>query len=99
MRETRLTPELDCIDFDKSLRFYLDVLGFEIQYERPESKFAMLIYEGARLMLCQSRGHWQTGALEYPLGRGINLEIHVSDVNQLHDKITAVRLTGGNISR
>lgn len=47
----RLVPELNCTDFERSLAFYTDVLGFGVRYARPEQKFAYLEREGAELML------------------------------------------------
>jgi catechol 2,3-dioxygenase-like lactoylglutathione lyase family enzyme len=75
-----LVPELDVSDIGNSISFWCDLLGFEIAYERPAAKFAYLEREGAQVMLCEINGSWQTGALEHPLGRGINLQIAVADV-------------------
>ncbi|UPT86418.1 hypothetical protein HAP41_0000040220 [Bradyrhizobium barranii subsp. apii] len=38
-------------------------------------------------MLRQHSGHWQTGALERPLGRGINFQIFVGSVAPLLDAL------------
>lgn len=88
---TALTPELMCRDIKVSLPFYLDVLGFKIQYERPESSFAMIERQGARLMLDQivpdSPRTWIAGPLEFPFGRGINLQIETDDVNGLYARV------------
>jgi catechol 2,3-dioxygenase-like lactoylglutathione lyase family enzyme len=60
------------------LRFWRDLLGFTVVYERPEEGFAFLDYAGAQVML-EERGKaqrtWETGPLQPPLGRGINFEI------------------------
>jgi lactoylglutathione lyase len=40
----RLIPELSAADFEKSLSFYTDVLGFLIDYQRSEHNFAFLSY-------------------------------------------------------
>lgn len=82
---TKLTPELECLDFEKSLRFYIDVVGYSVQYRRPD--FAMLLLEETRLMINQSKGEWQTGSLEYPLGRGVNFQIQISDVDAIYSRI------------
>ncbi len=89
---TKLTPELSCTDITKSLSFYTDVLGFSVQYTRPEDGFAMLERQGSRLMLDQlhaiaptSTGRsWVTAPMEYPFGRGINFQIEATDVDELH---------------
>jgi catechol 2,3-dioxygenase-like lactoylglutathione lyase family enzyme len=75
-----LVPELDVSDIQRSISFWCDLLGFQVAYERPAAKFAYLEREGAQIMLCQINGSWQTGALEHPLGRGVNFQIEVSDV-------------------
>jgi catechol 2,3-dioxygenase-like lactoylglutathione lyase family enzyme len=83
----KLVPELYCSDFKHSLRFYVELLGFRILYDRPEEKFAYLDREGAELMIEQPAGRrWLTGELTRPFGRGINLQIEVSAIDALHDK-------------
>lgn len=92
---TPLTPELCCSDIKTSLSFYIEVLGFRIQYQREEDGFAMLERQGARIMLDEvfndsSRGTkrtWISGKLERPFGRGINLEIKTDEIAALYDRI------------
>jgi catechol 2,3-dioxygenase-like lactoylglutathione lyase family enzyme len=73
---SELTPELGVTDLARSLGFYRDILGFTVVYDRPADGFAYLRYEGLELMLDQiGLGRtWATGALEAPLGRGMNLQ-------------------------
>jgi catechol 2,3-dioxygenase-like lactoylglutathione lyase family enzyme len=88
----KLVPELVCSDLAASLDFYTRILGFQIAYRRPEDGFAYLEREGAELMLEQPRGRsLVAGPLEQPYGRGMNLQIDVSDVDTLYD---AVRSAG-----
>ena len=71
-----LVPELIVSDLSRSLAFYCGVLGFRIEYERPEEHFAFLSFGGSQLMLeqdWQSESPWRVGPLEAPYGRGINL--------------------------
>lgn len=90
---TPLTPELYCSDIKISLLFYTKILGFSIQYQREEDGFAMLERQGARIMLdeiCKNSMNetdrvWLAGPLEVPFGRGINLEIKTSKVDELYD--------------
>jgi catechol 2,3-dioxygenase-like lactoylglutathione lyase family enzyme len=89
MKLNRLIPELSCTNFENSKKFYTGTLGFKLLYERLERSFAMLDCEGANLMIEQSNGNWQTGELTYPLGRGINFQIQVSDVEALHISVQA----------
>ena len=80
-----LTPELGVTDIGRSLGFYRDILGFTVAYERPDEGFAYLRYEGLELMLDQiGVGRtWETGPMEFPLGRGINLQCMVDAIDPL----------------
>jgi catechol 2,3-dioxygenase-like lactoylglutathione lyase family enzyme len=83
----KLVPELDVADLDRALRFYTDVCGFRVDYERPEEGFAYLEREGVELMLQAAAGpgrRFRTAPLEHPFGRGLNLQIEVSDAGALH---------------
>lgn len=80
-----LVPELTCSDFTASLAFYVDTLGFRVHYARPEEQFAYLEREGAQIMIEQPLDRaWITGPLEQPYGRGINLQIGVTDAEALY---------------
>lgn len=86
----RLVPELSCSNIDRSLRFYTEVLGFTVLYSRPEERFAYLDREGAQLMIEQpTERAFVMGDLAYPYGRGMNLQIQVSDVESLYARATA----------
>ena len=82
-----VVPELDVANLTLSLRFYTDVLGFKCRFERPAEQFAYLTRGPVHLMLEQADGagrRFRTAPLEHPYGRGINLQIEVSDVDLLH---------------
>ena len=88
----RLVPELICTDLEQSLRFYRDVLGFRILYARPEHQFVFLDRDGAELMLEQSQPQdrlWPRAPLEYPFGRGANLELRIDDIDEVHAAVHA----------
>jgi catechol 2,3-dioxygenase-like lactoylglutathione lyase family enzyme len=92
-----LVPELDVSDLDASLAFYVGVLGFSVRYERLEERFAYLKRDGAELMLEEAEGpgrRFRTAPLEAPFGRGMNLQILVTDVAQL---LAAVRAAGAEV--
>jgi catechol 2,3-dioxygenase-like lactoylglutathione lyase family enzyme len=85
-----LVPELDVSDLDRSLSIYVGVLGFRHQVSRPEERFAYLIREGVHLMLEEAAGpgrRFRTAPLEYPFGRGMNLQIEVADVDTLYARV------------
>ncbi|MGI9475573.1 MAG: VOC family protein [Hyphomicrobiaceae bacterium] len=66
-------------DFDASLTFWRDQLGFVVAYDRPEQPFAYLERpEGAQIMLCARSGKWETGTMELPFGRGVMFQVNVS---------------------
>lgn len=86
MKFNSLIPELSVTDINKSKEFYLS-LGFQIKYERVEDKFCFLELENNQIMLEQINDNWNTGTLEYPFGRGINISMSVSNVNELYKEI------------
>ena len=85
MAAVALVPELYCSDLERSVAFYVDVLGFAVVYDRPEERFVYLQHDGAELMLEEPTGRTFLAAeLEYPYGRGVNLQIEVADVRALY---------------
>lgn len=80
-----IIPELSVKDIKKSLEFYVGIIGFTIDYDRPEEKFAMLKYGNSTLMIDQidATRTWRTAPLENPLGRGINFQIQTKSVERL----------------
>ncbi len=90
MTSQEIVPELYCSDFPRSLHFYTQVLGFSVRYARQEDRFAYLDLNGAALMIEQTIEHARTlvaGDLDYPFGRGINLQISVANVSTLYAKV------------
>ena len=87
INSNKLIPELSVKNFDKSIDFYLNILGFSIDYSREEDKFAMISINKAQIMIEEINEYWKTGELEYPFGRGINLQIEVTDANKMAEKI------------
>lgn len=89
--EPSLVPELTVTDLSASLEFWCDLMGFIVAYERPEERFAYVSLGSAHVMLDQlAQGRtWQTGSWERPLGRGINLEIQVPDLDSVLDRLRA----------
>lgn len=79
-----LIPELSVSNIDISKKFYLD-LGFKIRYERKENKFCFLQLEGNQIMIEENNDNWNTGKLEYPYGRGINLSMAVSNIEKMYE--------------
>lgn len=93
MKFNKLIPELTVTNIEKSKHFYTKLLGFKIEYERPEDKFAFLSLGEAQIMLEQENGHWDTGKMEYPFGRGINFQIEVDSLEEIVKKVKAAGIT------
>ena len=51
--EPGLVPELVVTDYEASRRFWCDLVGFSLRYERPEEGFGYLVLGNAHLMLDQ----------------------------------------------
>lgn len=99
--ETSLTPELYCLNLKISLDFYIETLGFNVQYERADEGFAMLERQGSRIMLEEIRKSatstsriWLAAVLEFPFGRGVNFQIKTTAVEALY---TQVQIKGASI--
>lgn len=87
-----LVPELDVVDLVRSLRFYVDVLGFEVLFRRDLERFAYLERSGAELMVQEAAGpgrRFRTAPLAPPFGRGVNFELPVADVDAVFERAIA----------
>lgn len=83
-----LVPELVVSDFEKSLRFYVSVLGFAINFRRANPSFAYLEFEGSQIMIEElEEDSWLLGELTRPFGRGMNLQIECSDVAEIRKRV------------
>lgn len=85
-----MIPEFDVFNLEESLNFYVDLLGFKVVYDRQEDKFAFLQLEKIQLMIQEinvENNKWETGKLEYPLGRGINFQIDVTNIDEIYNKL------------
>lgn len=88
MKFNSLLPELYVSDFKKSLRFYLDILGFKLEYQRQNPNFAFLSYQNSQLMIQElTAGEKEEEKLEYPFGRGINFQIETDSVQRIIDSL------------
>lgn len=93
MNFNKLIPELSVKDINRSKEFYLENLGFELIYERVAEKFAFISLNGAQIMIEECNGHWQTGELEYPYGRGINFQIEVENIESILQNLNKYKIT------
>ncbi|NIZ13813.1 VOC family protein [Phaeobacter sp. HF9A] len=86
-----LVPELSVTDWAASRRFYHEVLGFGVRYERPEEGFSYLALGAAELMIDQlgvgRDFDADLSAAARPFGRGTNLQIEVADAAELSQRV------------
>ena len=86
MKYNSLIPELSVTNIKRSIEFYTSI-GFKIIYERKEDKFCFLQLENNQIMIEQINDNWNTGKLEYPFGRGINISMSVKNVEEYYDML------------
>ena len=82
----KIIPELSVTNLEKSLSFYKTV-GFKIEYERPENKFAFLSMGEIQLMIQEisENDKWDIAPLSYPFGNGINFQLEVNSVEYIYN--------------
>lgn len=89
MNWCKMVPEITVTSFEKSIKFYTTILGFEIKYSRTLPNFAYLEFEGSQIMIEEHHSEgWNIAEMVYPFGRGVNFQIECSDVNDLYKRIT-----------
>ena len=87
MNYNAVIPEFLVSNIEQSRSFYCDLLGFRIEYERPEENFLFLSLEECQLMLEEGTPE-ELAELAYPFGRGVNLSFGIKDVPKLYQKVT-----------
>ena len=85
MQFNSLIPELSVTNIEQSKDFYTK-LGFKIIYERKEDKFCFIQLENNQIMLEQQNENWNVGEMEYPFGRGINISMSISNIEEFYHK-------------
>lgn len=89
----RVVPELIVYEFEQTLSFWRDILGFVIQFDRPAEKLAMLEHpDGAQVMFFERDGGWETGPFERPLGRGVVIQVFVNDLDAVAKRVEVAGL-------
>lgn len=88
MNFNTMIPEMTVSDINQTKEFYISKLGFNLEYERTDDKFIFVSYEDTQFMLEQLHDDgWNTGALEYPFGRGINFSISCKNIDSLYELV------------
>lgn len=84
----QLIPALRTSDFERSKNFYVDALGFKIEFEHQFEEnfpiFALLKRDSFAIYLTEHAGDCQPGGLVY---------LYVSDVDEWHKQICAAGFT------
>lgn len=95
MSAYKLVPELSVSNLERSRHFYLNVLGFQVEFERPEDRFIYMSFCGVALMIEEDRKRagtsalWIVEPLDYPRGRGLNLSIDCPNAMDLVARLTS----------
>lgn len=81
-------PELSVTNLAKSLAFY-KTIGFHINYERPENKFAFISLNNIQFMLQElsDQNKWEIAELSYPFGNGINFQLEVPNIDNIYNNL------------
>lgn len=90
MEWNQMIPEFDVFNLEESIHFYVDLIGFHIEYDRKEDRFAFLQFENVQLMIQEidkENNKWGTGELKYPLGVGINFQIDVTNIDEIYSRL------------
>ena len=92
MSNFKLVPELYCEDIEVTKKFYVEVFGFQIKYERLEEQFAYFSLDGVDIMAEGINGigrRWLTDKMETPFGRGVNFQWDVAEIDDLYARVKA----------
>ena len=81
-------PELSVTNLENSLKFYKTV-GFKLEYDRPENKFAFISLGEIQFMLQEisNDDKWNIAPITYPFGNGINFQLEVDNVDNIYDNL------------
>ena len=85
MKYNDLIPELVVSNINISRDFYVNILGFKVEYEREEDKFIFLSLGNIQLML-EEGSKEELSQMKYPFGKGINFTFGVDNIDELYLK-------------
>ena len=86
MKFNKIIPELSVTNLNNSLEFY-KIIGFKIEYERPENKFAFISFGEIQFMLQEitDNDKWDVAPLSYPFGNGINFQLEIENADKIYN--------------
>ena len=83
-----ILAEFYVTDFEKSINFYVDIIGFKVEYTRENTDFAFLSYNGSQIMIQELKSNEkEEEKMEYSFGRGINFQIDTKSVQEIIDSL------------
>lgn len=84
----KIIPELSVTNLENSLKFY-KTIGFKIEYDRPENKFAFISLGEIQFMLQEisDNDKWTVAPLTYPFGNGVNFQLEVSNLDEIYNNL------------
>lgn len=84
----KIIPELSVTNLENSLKFY-KTIGFKIDYDRPENKFAFISLGEIQFMLQEitDNDKWTVAPLTYPFGNGINFQLEVDNLDKIYNNL------------
>ena len=85
MKYNDLIPEFVVSNIDISKDFYVNMLGFKVEYEREEDKFIFISLGNIQLML-EEGSKEELSQMKYPFGKGINFTFGVDNIDELYSK-------------
>ncbi|WP_462423222.1 VOC family protein [Fusobacterium pseudoperiodonticum] len=85
MKYNDLIPEFVVSNIDISRDFYVNMLGFKVEYEREEDKFIFISLGNIQLML-EEGSKEELSQMKYPFGKGINFTFGVNNIDELYSK-------------
>ena len=85
MKYNDLIPEFVVSNIDISKDFYVNMLGFKVEYEREEDKFIFISLGNIQLML-EEGSKEELAQMKYPFGKGINFTFGVNNIDELYSK-------------
>ena len=85
MKYNDLIPELVVSNINISKDFYVNMLGFKVEYEREEDKFVFISLGNIQLML-EEGSKEELSQMKYPFGKRINFTFGVDNIDELYSK-------------
>ena len=84
----KIIPELSVTNLKSSLDFY-KTIGFKVEYDRPENKFAFISLGEIQFMLQEisDNDKWDVAPLSYPFGNGINFQLEVNNLVEIFNNL------------